>query len=352
MLEQRLKAFISNECYNDFLRYKGYIEEKSKNESNQNIDGQWSYITEVMIVTIKSLIPSKEVVGTIIDYERFNKELNLWYYYRHGHNKSILNSIMKKSSEVYWNELDDTTYIRVFSIVAANTNWEVIRNEVIKNLVYTTGNISNILECLALAKLLYLILDGVSEYDEVLEGVKKAVIHFSQTEFLEKFKDNFIFKFETYPYNYTIDFERKRINLISMLNGFSSGKGFEVLYGCLNILNNNEFDKENNEKNYFIAGFKGLSEKEEECSNFKDRNFIVSLGGYLYKLRKSRISPESLEVKGYNMPDIFSFKQGDTFKHTLLNVGKVLSIEEKSKYIISYIKTKTGIYRFFKLKNK
>ncbi|MCG4585993.1 hypothetical protein L0P56_10860, partial [Anaerosalibacter bizertensis] len=44
-----------------------------------NEEKERNYVSEITILTIKSLMPSREEIGTRIDYERFKKEIELWY---------------------------------------------------------------------------------------------------------------------------------------------------------------------------------------------------------------------------------------------------------------------------------
>ena len=57
-----------------------------------------SHITDLMVLTIKSLIPSENNVKVYIDYKRFSEEIKLWKYYKHGENNSILNILGNKDS--------------------------------------------------------------------------------------------------------------------------------------------------------------------------------------------------------------------------------------------------------------
>ncbi len=348
MLEESIISFIVNGCYSDTLKYKELIKKKFKRTDENQLKGQWSYITELLIITIKSLIPSKEIEGVVIDYTRFKHELKLWYYYRHGYNDSIINSLKKHATSLYWTLIDDSTYVRVFPIVVSNAKWEIIRDQVILNILFTTGNIENILECIALSKLLHMIMNHISNYEEIIDGLKEEIIKFSQSEFLEKYNDVFRLSLDTFTENYNISFERKRISLLNVLNGISISNDFPIIKKSLNIVNEKDFYIKDDESDYFISGLKGLLGKLQYDKQLKDRQFIESLGSYLLKLRKSRIIPESLEISNYYLPDVFSFKEGELFEHSLLNKCKVLKRENNPNFTRSYIKTKAGIYRFFK----
>lgn len=350
MVEQMIKAFIIQGCCADTLRYKEYLFSKYNSLNEEEIKNQWSYITELMIVTIKSLVPSKHLVGTVVDYKRFQQELKLWNQYRHGSNNLVLNSLNNSITDNYWIDTDESIYARIFPIVVSNTRWDIIKDEIIKNLLYTTGNISDILETLILSKLLFFVMENMKDYNEIISNLKEETIHFSQKEFLERYDRNLMINLETYPGNYTIDFERKKIMLINILNGTFINDDFQVLRNTLNILKS----KINNNieiSSFWIMGFKSLIEDIKIDFNFKHMTFVESLGGYLFKLRRGRVTPETLEISNYELPDIFSFAVGDKFNHTLLNRCKVIKKEKNANFIISYIQTKTGVYRFFKRVN-
>lgn len=347
MLEEMIKSFMTKGCHGDTLKYKEYVLSRSKSVNEDQIKGQWSYITEIMIITIKSLVPSRELVGTVLDYTRFQKELKLWNQYRHGSNDLVLNSSKDVVSDSYWTDTDDSIYARVFPLVAANTRWEIIKDEIIKNLLYTTGNISEILETVALSRLLFSIMNNVKDYEELISDLKEETIHFAQKDFLQRYKNDFKLSIDTYPGNYTITFERKKIALINILNEILLGNDFETLRNTVKLLKG-AIDSDIDTSNFWLMGFKGALEGDDTEFDFKDKKFIESLGGYLLKLRKGRIGPETLEVSNYELPDIFAFNIGEEFDHTLLNKSKVIKKEVNSNFIVSYVQTKTGIYRFFK----
>lgn len=347
MLEKMIKTFIVHGCHGDTLKYQEYVHSRSKLVDEDQIKGQWSYITELMIITTKALVPSKVLVGTVIDYKRFQKELQLWYYYRHGSNNLVLNSSKEVVSDIYWTDEDESICARIFPIVAANTSWEIIKDEVIKNLLFTSGNIANVLETVILSKLLFLKINGIKVFEEIISDLKDEIIGFSQKEFLQNYENYLKLSLDTYPGNYPITFERKKIILLNILNGISIDSDFETFRNTLKVLQGSR-DNEIGFNNFWSMGLNGIMEGKEIDYDFKDSRFIESLGGYLFKLNKGRISPESLEVSNYELPYIFSFSIGDEFDHSLLNRCRVIKKEEDSNFIVSYIQTKTGVYRFFK----
>lgn len=348
-MEDKIRYFINNAVYGDSLRY-------SVNKNNaikqKKIKGQWSYIVELFIITVKSLIPSMDIEGTTVEYTRFKEEIKLWTSYRHGSNKSLINSVNKFDNKTYWTEIDDSVYARIFPIVAANTQWDIILSEVIKNILFTTGDIFILQEGIILSKILYLILNGEKDYDKIINNLKEEIIQLSQKELISKYNKYFRADIAAFPGNFVIVFEKTRIDLLNLLNGKLIENSFFILKIVLDILRGDIKEYSQIHFNFFLYGVLGLIIKNNsEFVDYKDKNFIQSLANYLLKLRKSRINPESLYIKNYYMPDVFKYSVGEEFNHSLLNKCIVVNKEETEKLLITYIKTKAGVYRFFKLKN-
>ena len=65
---EKVKRLILSGCYGDVLLYRDYF---NTNDEEVLIDNQWSYIVEILIITIKSLLQSYNEVRNEIDYKRF-----------------------------------------------------------------------------------------------------------------------------------------------------------------------------------------------------------------------------------------------------------------------------------------
>ncbi|MTI68208.1 MAG: hypothetical protein FH753_16635 [Firmicutes bacterium] len=347
MTEEKINKMILNACREDAFKFEKFIN-GNKSIIYSGKKGQWSYLVEILIITIKSLYPSKKEVKVSINYDRFLKELNLWKYYRHGNNKSLINILTRNKESIYWQEDDESIFIRILAIVISNKKYENIKKEVIKNILFTTGNIKNLLEGIILSKVLFSLINKDDlDYEKLLKSLKEEIIHMSQRNFLNTNKDYFRFELSTYPGKYSLDFEREKINLLNILNGIK-GKKFTNLIHTLEILKNKSC---NENSSFFVNVIKGIYLEKEFKYVIKDEEFIKVLCKYLIKLRKGRVNPESLEVNEYNLPDIFAFKEGEEFNHTLLNRAIIIKKITYKNYLISYVKTKTGIYRFAKFKN-
>lgn len=325
-MEKKIRDFILNGC----------------NASVKN-DSQYTYEVETMIFTAKSLLPCLEDVGNRIDYFRFNEELKLWFYYRNGGNRNLIN-FYNWCNDVYWGE-DDSIYSRLVPIVFANEKWDIVVDEVIKNILFTTGNISCLFEGIALAKLLSLVLND-SDFNDIKLKLKEEIINFSQVNYINTYKDYYKDRIDNYPGNYRVHFEKERINLLNILNSqsFIASK-YRILRSCLNMLDHG-ISKENKVQNFFIFGFKGLLGEINDKNKIHNDVFLKNLAGYLYKLRKGKIHPSNLKIDKYILPDIFSFKTGDKFFHSLLNNCKVINRMDSKDKIVIYVKSKSGIYKF------
>jgi len=307
------------------------------NEDFINNNKEYSYISQIIVITIKSLMPLEDTIGCAIDYERYEKELKLWYYYRNGGNKPLLNSISTLNESIYWEEFDDTVYERIAPIILVNSEWEIAKEEAIKNILYTTGKIPLLFEGLLLSKALFLLINN--EDTDMLNTLKEEIINFSQIDFIKKYSKYYRIPTEEFPGNFTVEFEKCKIHVINTLNTLNKGD-FPILEEVI-------FKKENGKSSYW-KGIQSIVGREE-TKKYEDY-FYESMCDYLYKLRKGYINPEALKIKKYYLPDIFSFNIGDEFFHTLLNKSKVIERKESKDYIEIYIQSKSGIYKFFKNK--
>lgn len=346
MIEKTTKDFILNGAYFDVVDYKKDMKAPVVEDYEEN---QWSYIVEIMILTIKSLKPSQRHDGNVIDYNRFKSELELWKSYRHGMNRNLLYSIDDRFDESYFKNIDDSVYSRIAVITLANQNWDTVKDEIIKSILFTSANIEMILECVLLSRILFYIFRAKTfEYQDILEELKYEAINFSQVE-LSNYENYYRVSKDRYEKNYKIEFERARINLISLLNGIGLSDKFSILKTCLEIL---EGKKEYNFEmcnNFFTSGLFGVVSGKVTSNEIKDIRFLESMSSYIVKLRKGRIDTDDLDLTNYVIPSIFDYGENEVFVHPLLNQSKIIYKGQRENFEIAYVKTRTGIYRFVKL---
>lgn len=296
--------------------------------------GKNSYISELAVITIKSLMPMMDEEAVRISSTRFVEELKLWKYYRTGENPSLLDIQGRVSSDIYWNEKDDSIVSRIIPLVLANKKYEIILDEIIKNLLYTSGNIQALFETISISYLLYLI---VNKYDNIIDKLKENIIGLSQVDYLNKYSQYYRFEIKDYPGNFKVSFEREKIQILNTLNAVHHNR-YASLEDCINVYNRIKATT-------FIGKvlYRFLFELNDD---FNLPRFYLSLGDYINKLRKSRIDFSQLELKEYILPDIFSFNEGDIFFHSLLREAKVIKKEVKGNHLTSLVQTKTGMYLF------
>ncbi len=290
-----------------------------------------SSLTQLCLLTIKSLLPSNDKMGSRIDYKRFEEELNLWKYYKLGSIDSLENIIGENiNAEVYFKE-DTSINYRILPIAIANLEFEIAEEEIIKNILYTSGNIRSLLKGVFINKLLY-----SPSGEELIEELKSYMINFGQLDFLEKYSKYYRINLENYPLNFSIEFEKEKIKIINILNGLKS-KGYEDLYELLEVILEG---KDSSSELARIFKFNGLE--------YTINEFFISMNDYVLKLNSGAIGREDLKISDYVLPDLFKFQEGDEFYHSLLNNSKVVKKEVRNNILTSIISTKTGMYRFRK----
>src|SRR5699024_3327163 len=195
-----------------------------------------TYISQIGVLTIKSLLPDNKIIGNRIDYERFYEELKLWKYYRIGENESLLNILDKENPYIYFKERDNSICARIIPIIVANKDFEIIEEEVIKNILFTTGSISDLLEWILLSKIIDMM---VFNQDNILDSAKDYLINISQVDFLGKYRDLYTIPLTHFPGNFTVNFEKARVDLISLLNGVDVND-YYYLKDIVNIIKEKE----------------------------------------------------------------------------------------------------------------
>ncbi|WP_353092494.1 hypothetical protein [Tissierella praeacuta] len=305
-------------------------------EEDFNRNKSYSYISQLAIINIKSLIPMLNEEAVRVDYIRFLEEFKLWLCYKVGDNSSLLNSQGRVNSSIYWEEKDDSIIGRIIPLILANQRYEVIEEEVIKNILFTTGNLKSLFETVSIAYLLYEIVSN-SFKGNIIERLKENIIGFSQVNYINKYRKYYRVEVEKYDGNFKVDFEREKIHLLNALNDAQDGR-YPNLEDIIKVL-----DKEEPETFIGKILYNFLYDTNKEYNIPK---FCTNLGKYIVELRKSRIDPDKLKIKEYILPDVFSFNEGEVFFHSLLREAKVIKKEVKDNTLTSLIQTKTGMYLF------
>ena len=292
-----------------------------------------THISQLTILTIKSLLPMEDAVGNKIDYKRFKEELELWRTYRIGENISLLDALKTPNNSKYMDYFDETFYTRLLPIIISNTDFSIFEEETIKNILYFSGNIQNLFEWLLIGVVIYSLIE---KEEDIVSSLKEYIINFSQRELMDKYRGYFPIETNRISNDFKISFEKERICLLNILNGIKSTK-YPYLQDLLGVL-------EEKEPSTSIGRIIYNSCNDTDMDKM-DRLYI-NMNNYILKLRKGRIDIEDLKIKEYILPDVFSFKEGEVFFHSLLNHSKVIKKEAKADSLTSLISTKSGNYLF------
>lgn len=297
------------------------------------INGRNTCISQLTILTIKSLLPMEEAVGNEIDYQRFDEEIKLWKEYCIGDNSILVHSLKGSNNDNYNNFYDENYYTRLIPILVANSDLSIYEEELIKNILYFSGDVRNLLEWTLIGVGIYLLINGEGD---LVSSLKDYIINFSQIDFLAKYKDYFPTGIGKISSRVKIGFEKERIVVLNVLNGIKSDR-YPFLQDLLSLV-------EGGEATTPLGRLLYNSNKDTNIDMVDP--FHTNMNSYLIKLRKGRINLEDLEIKEYVLPDVFSFKEGEVFFHSLLNRSKVLKKEVKQGVLTSLITTKSGNYLF------
>jgi hypothetical protein len=303
---------------------------KNDIKSNKSI----TKMSQLTTITIKSLLPNENRIGNSIDYKRFREELKLWKYYRISEKDNMDKIIEDKNTWDYFNYRSGSLYSRILPIIVANPDYEILEREAIKNLLYTNGDLESLWTWIFNTRVIYNLLKGK---EDILEDVKDYIINFTQIEYINLYSQFYRFPLEDYPGNFKIEFEKERINFINILNGINMLKYREAI-DLIGIIKGKE--PETNLGEIIIS-----SHKDRDL-DIEVPKFYLNINDYIVKLRKSRIDPENLKINNYKLPDIFSFKEGELFFHSLLNDGKVIKKEVRDNLLTSLVQTRSGMYLF------
>lgn len=289
------------------------------------------YLREIAIITIKSILPSKVREGNIVDYRRFYEELKLWSQYGNLRDTRLTNII--KCRKDSYREEDRSIFSRLIPLVLVNKRLDLMEEELVKNMLFTTNNMKDILENLSMAYLLWAYLNRI---DLVGEFLKDEIINLNQAEYVEKFSSYYRYDSFRGDKNFTIGFEKEKIKIISLLNGIPT-PSYGKLEDILRVLEGGH------PKTYYgRVIYDGI--RDDFTGSLP--KFYLDMTNYSLLLRKSRINPDSLVIENYVLPNIFDYNEGEVFFHSLLNESKVIKKEVINGTLTSLVENKTGKYLF------
>lgn len=312
--------------------------EHDKGYNSQEEENQWSYIVEIFMILVKTLRPNELENKIEIDYNRWNMELELWQYYRHGENEALLESILENNRKNYWIVSDDTLALRAVVLAYVNSIKGFMWKEVLKNTLRTTGNFNKILSTITFSMILN---DYFYKFtlESAIDRAKEFIINISQVEYFKYYSRYSRQALEEYTGNKIVDFEKARIKLIMQLdseNPIDTIKRLEKNIDCSMY--------------EFYKIIENIDEKECKLVDIKDKKVIISFIQYLNKLKEGRIDPRNIKSIELSKIDLFKFSEGETVEHPILGKTYINKKGENSKYIKLLAENKTGIYRFLKVK--
>ena len=336
------------------LKYNDKLEIKKKT-------GQWSDLTELLLIQTKSLRDIKEKSRVTVDLLRFKDELRYWSYYKHGNNEQIINKINQEvefqKSEEFFRNRRGYGFSRIVSIILANKNYGSGLEEIYQQVLFFNRHPQVIISALLLARAVYLLLDTGLKVEELIDELKRYIIALRLPQ-LEESVDNQL------PQSYTIQFEREKIDYLMALDRVKKEEtdwlltkewdSRRILLTALSFLRSlreegslklGNLDRRNIKESLAIAyGLWGttLRELPSDISNIKDWNFISSMAEYLLKIRNYEIDKRGYENTRFT--DIFNLPTNQPLKHPILSNIKITNKREQDGFTIVEIESKTGDY--------
>lgn len=346
-----------------------------------------TYLYEMFMMTLRSIYPDVESDSNEVNYERFSEEIKLWRYYRRGGNEALNELVLRgKKTDLF----EESSFARVIPIFLANQELDKAIKVAFKNIFYTTENIDCIFSAISFGVLLSNKLNGLS-MTESFDVLKESVISFRTVEFLKdtnKANDNI----------YLIKIESKKIEIIQTIDRFVS-KYLELVslkdeqIEQIQEIQESEgsgqpekpeqsrsFAEESVEDSEVIADSKESATENTDFSNYEsivvefissisksetqsigriikpflnesieiENNYLRNIGSYVYRIRKGRVSAESLKFKKSEDVSVFTLKEGDKFVNSVLGESVLEKITVENGFELRYVRSKSGKYRFFR----
>ena len=328
--------------------------------------GQWSYITQLTLISCKCFIDNEEKNQVLIDYERMEEEIKLWQYYRCGTPLNYMNRLDLGegyyTSDFYWEDKRGEAFSRIIPIALVNKNFIVAQKEAYKNIIYINRHPKVILTGLLLLRTIYLLTNNMMlRGEELVDELKKYLIDLQFLKLEQGVKEelpvNYKIKFEQEKIDYLIDLDRikavdfynidipcsKNIFLLALTNFFRWCEGEKTI----------EPWKCDQKEAYTIThALLALSKQigKIETDKIKDIIFIERMNKYLFKLKNYKIGREPFKNKNKGI-DLFTLQKGAIIRHPILNNIIIKDKIRLGNHIELIVGNKTGEYRFLRREN-
>lgn len=292
-----------------------------------------SYYYQIFMMTVRSLVPESSG-GNCVNYERFSEELKLWTGYRAGGN-SALNDFALRGRR--GKDFDESAPVRAVPIFIANENSEKAVQEIFKSSYFITENIKSFLVSVSAGFIISEFIES-KNFDEMFSELKEILIEINTSELLKTVnKEN--------DKLYIINFERNRIELLQKMDRVNSAFDNEEESEYLKFLKEiYRFLSEESGEDRGLSKICGFISDDADL----DSGYLRSIGNYLGRLRKGRISPESLKFEKKDDASVYSLREGERFRNSVLGDSVLKKIEEKDGFELRYVVSKSGKYRFFR----
>ncbi|AOY76447.1 ADP-ribosylglycohydrolase family protein [Clostridium formicaceticum] len=347
-------------------KLESFLYRYNENLAMEKQKGQYSYITELILIMIKSFMDQDTDLKVAVDYRRFYEELKLWQYYRHGNPGNLIGKLQDGKnyyeSQFYWQDKRGHGILRVFPILLANKNYAAAEEEAYRSIIYLNRHPQVILTGLLLIRTGYILLTkGFMEKEDLVQELKNYLIHLQFQQLNEnirtKLSANYKIQFEKEKIAYILDLDRflhraiegcpwdsKVVFLKGLQNAYHLQEGTKIDFKGLP-------QDECKEAIAIAYGLWGINRPQQEEKLLKDQQFIEDMGKYLYKLRNFEVKRKSYDNKEKRI-DLFQQKKDDIIRHPLLNLVKIKERSETLHYIKLLVETKSGTYTFIKEKTR
>lgn len=264
---------------------------------------------QLFLISAKSLMPYEDNIGCMFDVTRYEKEIELFKYYKNG-NDDILEYYYdnKKPSD----KEDALLEFKIIPVITANTEWDNLTNEALKAASFYSINKNTILNTILISSAINEYLNN-ADIENINEVTKERLINFSLKGFSN---DNNICMSKSS----LIEFEKERIKMLSKHELITDD--LKEKFKSLKFI-------------YYIYN------ERKENSEIINETVLSTFSSYLFKLRKGIINPEKLRIPQNNVPEFKEFLKYSSFSHPLL--GRCTVIKRGEREVM--LRNKSGLIK-------
>lgn len=272
---------------------------------------------QLFLIAVKSIMPYEDKVGCMFDYARYEKEIDLFKYYKNGQDELVDYYIENKSHS----EKEDVLLeYKLIPLLIANTSWEILLNETLRAASFYSLNKKTLINTIIISSVIFEYLNQEQlNIEAINENTKERLINFSLKDFL----NNNNIQFNKIK---LIEFEKERISALSS-NEIICDE-LKEQYKSLSFIYN------------YIKNDNAEQTIDPQINETSEETVLTAFSQYLLKLRKGLINPEKLKIQLNNIPDLKEFLKYTSFSHPLLGKCKVLKRGNET-----ILKNKSGLIK-------